>query len=50
MLREACITNPVLAFADYKKSFLLETDVSKEVLGLLLLQKEADGCYLMGTP
>ena len=45
MLREACITAPVLAFADHEKLFLLETDVSKEGLGAVLLQKQADGHY-----
>ena len=44
-LREACITTPVLVFADYEKSFLLETDASKEGLGAVLLQKQADGHY-----
>ena len=32
----------VLAFADYTKDFLLETDVSKG-LGAVLSQKQADG-------
>ena len=33
---------PVLAFADYTKNFLLETDTSKEGLGVVLSQKQAD--------
>ena len=36
---------PVLVFTDYTKQFLLETDVSKDRLGDLLLQKQADGWY-----
>ena len=35
----------MLAFADFERSFLLETDASKEGLGAVLLQKQADGCY-----
>ena len=34
---------PVLAFADYTKDFLSETDASKEGLGAVLAQKQADG-------
>ena len=45
MLKEACIPTPVLVFADYKKPFLFKTDVSKEGLGAVLLQKEAGGHY-----
>ena len=36
---------PVLAFADYTKAFLLETDVSKDGLGAVLSQKQQDGWY-----
>ena len=39
------MTAPVLAFADYTKPFLLETDVSKNGLGVVLLQKQADRQY-----
>ena len=42
-LRDACITAPVLAFADYTKPFVLETDASKEALGAVLSQKQPDG-------
>ena len=45
VLKQACMTAPVLAFAHYTKPFLLETDTSKDVLGVVLSQKEADGCY-----
>ena len=45
MLREVCLTTPVLAFADYQKLFLLEANASMEGLGALLSQKQADGHY-----
>ena len=32
-LKQACISTPVLAFADYTKDFLLKTDTSKEGTG-----------------
>ena len=41
-LKQACMNNPVLAFADYTKDFLLETDASKEGLGAVLSQKQED--------
>ena len=44
-LKQACMTAPILVFADYTKPFLLETDVSKDGLGAVLLQKQADGQY-----
>ena len=37
--------SPVLAFADYTKDFLLETDTSKEGLGAVLSQKQEDGWF-----
>ena len=42
-LKQACIRAPVLAFADYTKEFLLETDASKEGLGAVLSQNQVDG-------
>ena len=44
-LKWACMSSPVLAFANYMKDFLLETDASKEGLGVVLSQKQADGHY-----
>ena len=44
-LKQACMNSPVLAFADYMKDFLLKTDVSKEELGAVLSQKQADGWF-----
>ena len=44
-LKEACMNSPILAFADNTKDFLLETDASKEGLGVVLSQKQADGHY-----
>ena len=41
-LKQACMSTPILAFADYTKEFLLETDASKEGLGAVLSQKQAD--------
>ena len=36
---------PILVFPDFNKPFLLETDASKEGLGVVLSQKQSDGCY-----
>ena len=44
-LKQACMSSLVLAFANYMKDFLLKTDVSKEGLGAVLSQKQADGHY-----
>ena len=38
---------PVLAFADFKRLFLLETDVNKLRLGAVLRQKQTDGQYYL---
>ena len=44
-LKMRCMTSPVLAFADFEKPFLLETNASKEGLGAVLSQKQEDGRY-----
>ena len=44
-LKHVYMRSPVLAFADYTKPFLLETDASKDGLGAVLLQKQADRQY-----
>ena len=45
VLKLACMSAPNLAFTDYTKDFLLKTDASKEGLGAVLSQKQADGQY-----
>ena len=45
MLKRACMNSPVLAFTDYTKEFLLETNASKEGLGAVLSQKQEDGQF-----
>ena len=44
-LKKKCVTAPVLAFADLKRPFLLETDASKYGLGTMLQQVQEDGKY-----
>ena len=44
-LKQACMNSLVLAFADYTKDFLLETDASKEGLGAVLSQKQEDSWF-----
>ena len=44
-LKMNCLMAPVLAFADFKKPFLQETDVLIEGLGTVLSKKQDDGWY-----
>ena len=44
-LKAACLQVPILAFPDFEKPFLLETDASRRGLGAVLSQKQADGWY-----
>ena len=44
-LKQACMQSPVLAFTDYTRDFLLETDAAKEGLGAVLSQKQEDGWF-----
>ena len=43
------MSTPILAFADYTKEFLLETDASKEGLGAVLSPKQVDSKYYLVT-
>ena len=45
LLKEKIQSMPVLVFCNFDKPFLLETDASKEGLGVVLSQKQDDGCY-----
>ena len=44
-LKWVCMSTPILAFTNYTKEFLLETNASKEGLGAVPCQKQVDGQY-----
>ena len=44
-LKAACLQAPILAFPDFGKPFLLETDASSKGLGAVLSHKQSDGQY-----
>ena len=49
LLKMKCVTALVLAFADFEKPFLLETDASSCGLGAVLSQKQDDGKFHLVT-
>ena len=49
LLKTKCVTTPVLAFANFEKPFLLETDASSCGLGAVLSQKQDDDKYHLVT-
>ena len=44
-LKAACLQAPILAFLDFTKPFLVQTDASGRGLGAVLSQKQEDGRY-----
>ena len=42
-LKEALISTPVLAYPNYSKPFILETDISLKGLGTVLSQEDDEG-------
>ena len=44
-LKDACTKTPVLAYADYKKPFRVNTDASERGLGSVLYQQQDDGTF-----
>ena len=44
-LEAACLQAPILAFPNFSKPFLLETDAFGKGLGAVLSQKQSDGRY-----
>ena len=43
LLKKLCTEAPVLAYADYTKTFKVHTDASEEGLGVVLYQNQDDG-------
>ena len=48
-VKKACLEAPLLAFTDFNKPFLLDTDASKLGLGAVLSQKQTNGQYHLVT-
>ena len=45
LLKETCTNTPILAYADYKKPFCLNTDASEQGLGAVLYQQQDDETF-----
>ena len=45
LLKETCTNTPILADANYKKPFRLNTDASEKGLGAVLYQQQDDGTF-----
>ena len=45
IVKKACLEAPLLAFTNFDKTFLLETNANKLGLGMVLSQKQPDGQY-----
>ena len=43
LLKKLCTEAPVLAYADYTKTFKVHTDASEEGLGVVLYQNQGNG-------
>ena len=45
LLKDTCTNTPILAYADYKKPFHLNTHASEKGLGAVLYQQQDGGNY-----